>query len=136
LSSFGEQLHNDFRDGARHMQSVAWWHRLPRDMAMHPFHSIRSREGQTTCQHFVKCDAQGVEIAPGINRTIHSSGLLRRHVTECSGDKLGGLGRLALAGKPRGDPETHKPDLSSGSVNENISRSNILVDQPTFVDSP
>src|SRR5215510_2543455 len=41
LSRFGEQLHDDCRDRARHIiRPVAWRHWLSRDMTMHPFHRI------------------------------------------------------------------------------------------------
>ena len=60
------------------------------DMAVHPFHRIGSGEGETPGQHLVKRDAQSVEITARIDRTIHSSGLFRSHVGECSSDELGG----------------------------------------------
>src|SRR4029434_1778438 len=64
LSSFGEQLHNDCRNRARHItQPLAWREWLSRDMGVHPFHRIRSRKRQATDQHLVKCDAKGVKIA-------------------------------------------------------------------------
>ena len=72
-------------------------------MAVNPLHRIGSDEGKTPSQHLVKRDAERIEIAPGINGTIHSSGLLGRHVGECPGDKLGRFGSLTLASKLRGN---------------------------------
>ena len=72
---------------------------MPCDVAMNPFHGIGSREGQTPGQHFVKRDAEGVKVASRINGTIHSSGLLGRHIGKCSGDELGRFGSLVLARK-------------------------------------
>ena len=54
--------------------------RLSRDVAVHPFNRLRSRERQAPGQHFVERHPKGVKIAPGIDRTIHSSGLFWRHV--------------------------------------------------------
>ena len=44
-------------------------------MAVHPFHRIGSGEGQRPRQHFVKRDAQRVEIAARIDRAVHPTGL-------------------------------------------------------------
>src|SRR5262245_59774660 len=64
LGSFGKQLHDDCRDSGRDIvHPLAWRRWLSCNMAMHPFHRIGSREGKTPGQHFVKCDAEGVEVA-------------------------------------------------------------------------
>ena len=84
---------------------------------MHPFHRIGRRERKTSGQHFVKRDAERVEIAPGVDGTIHTSSLLGSHVGKCSGDKLGRFCRLALAGKPRSDTKPHQPALAGDAVN-------------------
>ena len=78
----------------------------PGDMAVHPFHGIGRGERQDAGEHLVERDAERVEVAAGIDRAIHPSGLFGRHVGECAGDGLGRLGRLALARKARGDAET------------------------------
>ncbi len=89
LGSLGEQLHDDCGDGAREvLQPLAGRHGLSGNVGVHPFHRIGSRERKTAGQHFVKSDAKRVEVAPGINGAIHSSGLFGRHVGECSGDEL------------------------------------------------
>src|SRR5260370_266327 len=112
LRSFGEQLHDNRRDGVWHIaKELARWYRLSCNMAMYPFHRIRSREGQTTGQHLVKRDAEGIEIAAGIDRTVHAAGLLGCHVGERSGAELGWFGQLAFTWKPRRDPKAHEPDL-------------------------
>ena len=55
--------------GAGHIRSAARWAaRLPRDVAVHPFHRIGCRERQTAGQHFVKRDAERIQIAAGIDR--------------------------------------------------------------------
>src|SRR4051812_6100633 len=48
LGSLGKQLHDDCRDSAGHMPHPhPRRHRLPRNVAVHPFHGIGSREGET-----------------------------------------------------------------------------------------
>src|SRR6202040_4096724 len=134
LSSLGKQLHDDCRDGGREtLQPLFGRYRLPCNVAVNPFHRIGSREGKTASQHFVKRDTQGVEIAPGIDGTIHSSGLLGCHIGECSGDELGRLGRLALAWKPRSDTKAHQPALAGNGVCENVGRLDILVDDAALM---
>ena len=46
LSGLGEQLHNDRRHRAGDpLQPTGRRHRLPRDVAVHPFHRIGRRKG-------------------------------------------------------------------------------------------
>jgi len=102
-------------------------------MAMHPFHRIRSREGQTAGQHLVEGHAEGIEVAAGIVRAVHTAGLFGRHVGERSGDELGRLGRLAFARKPRSDPKAHEPDPTDGGVNQDIGGLHVFVDQRSLM---
>src|SRR5712664_2512452 len=63
LSSLGEQLRNDSRYGARNIFSpLGRRQRLFGYVAMHPLHRIGCREGQSTGQHFVQRDPEGIEI--------------------------------------------------------------------------
>ena len=97
LSGLCEQLRNHLRDWSRDiLQPLAGRRRLSGDMAVDPLHGIGSRKRQRAGEHLVKCDAERVEVAAGIDRTIHPSGLFRRHVGECTGDGLRRLGRLSL----------------------------------------
>ena len=68
-------------------------------------HSIGSDavNGRRAGEHLIERDAERVEIAAGIDRTIHASGLFGRHVGECARDELGRCGRLALARQARRD---------------------------------
>jgi hypothetical protein len=100
---------------------------------MHPFHRIGSFEGNTPGQHFVKCDAKRVEVAPGIDGTIHSSGLLGCHIRECPGDELASFSSLALTGKPRGDTKSPQPALAGDGVYQNIRRLDVFVDNSTLM---
>src|SRR6202140_5187253 len=134
LSSLGEQLHDDCRDRGRDiLQPLFGRYRLPCNGALTPFHRTVSREGKAASQHLVKRDTQSVEIAPGIDGTIHSSGLLGGHIRECSGDELGRLRRLALAGKPRSDTKAHQPALAGDGVYQNVGRLDILVDDAALM---
>ncbi len=62
------------------LKSLAGRHRLSRNVTVHPFHRIGRRERKTPGQHFIKRDTEGVEIAPAIDRAIHTSSLLGRHI--------------------------------------------------------
>ena len=83
LRHLGEQLHDDCRHRARNaLQPLARRHRLSCNVAVHPFHRISSREGETSGQHFVQRHTQGIEVASRIDRAIHSPGLFWGHVSE------------------------------------------------------
>src|SRR5215475_5320154 len=103
---------------------------------MYPFHGIRSIKGQTTRQHFIECDAEGVQITPGIDRTIHSPGLLRCHVGKRSGYELGWLGRLSFAREARSYSKTRQPGMTARGVNKDIRGLQIFVDQRPLVELP
>ena len=105
-------------------------HRLPGDVAMHPFHRIRSGEGQYARQHLVEDDAERVEIAAGVDRAVHPPGLFRRHIGERARDHLRRCRRLVLAGQTRGDAEAGQPDAAAGGVDQDIGGLEVLVDQP------
>ena len=55
LGGLGEQLHHDRRERPRDARDpLVGRHRLPGDVAMHPFHRIGRGERQCPGQHFVK----------------------------------------------------------------------------------
>src|SRR6185295_473756 len=92
-----------------------------------------SGERKTTGQQFVKRDAKRVKIAARIDRTIHSSGLLRGHVSERAGDEFGRLRPLTLARQSRGNTETHQPDLVQSGIREHLGRFDVFVDETSPV---
>ena len=98
-------------------------------------HSIGSAalNGSRARQHLVERDAQRVEVAPSIDRAVHSAGLFGRHVGERAGDGLWRLWRLPLARQARRDPEPHEPDLACCGIDQRIGRLHILVNQPSSV---
>ncbi len=134
LRRLGEQLHRDRRDRGRHgSQPLAGCGWLSRDVTVHPFHRIGGRERKTPGQHFVKRHSKRVKVAPGIDRAVHSSRLLGRHVGERSRDELRRFGRLALAGKLGRDPESGEPRVA-GVVDEDIRRLNIFMYDAVLMD--
>ena len=106
---------------------------LSRNVAVDPFHRIGGRKGQRAGEHLVEGDAEGVEIAARIDRTIHSPGLFGCHVGERPGDDLGRFRRLALARQTRRDTKAREPDLAAREVNKHIGRLDVLMDEATFV---
>src|SRR5579864_9443799 len=108
LSRLSEQLQDDGRKRARNiLTSFAGSHRLSGDVTVHQLHWIGCREWKRPRQHFVKRYAESIEVAPRIDRAIHSSSLLGGHVGQCSSDELGRFGPLALTWKARSDPKAH-----------------------------
>ena len=100
---------------------------------MNPRHRIGGGEGQNAGEYLVEGDSQCVEIAAGIDRTIHAARLFGRHVGERSGDHLGRLGDLMLARKARCDAKAGQPDLAGREIGEDIGRLDILVDEATLM---
>jgi len=98
LGRLGEELHDDPGEYGRNaLQPFRRRHRLSRDVAMNPFHRIGRAERQASGQHLVERDAEGVEVAAGIDRAVHPPRLLGRHIGERPGDDLGRFGGLPLA---------------------------------------
>ena len=62
-------------------------------------HSMGSAavNGRAPVEHLIKCDAECVQVAAGIDRAIHASGLFGRHIGEGANDGLGRLERLPFA---------------------------------------
>jgi hypothetical protein len=98
---------------------------------VYPFHRIYRRERQRSRQHLVENDAERVEIAAGIDRAVHPSGLFRRHISKRTRDDFRRRRHLVLAEQPRGDAETSQPDAAAGRVYEDVCGLEVLMDQPT-----
>src|SRR5262249_28276248 len=68
LGPLREQLHGDCRDGAGDfIYPFGRAYRLPRKMAVHPFHWVSGIKRQNASKHLVEGDAYGIEIAAGID---------------------------------------------------------------------
>jgi len=100
---------------------------------VNPLHGIGGGEWQAAGQHFIQRDAERIQIAAAINRTIHSSRLFGRHVGQCSGENLGRFGRLPIAWQPRCDTEAHQPHFPGCSVHESVGGLDVLVDETALV---
>ncbi len=134
LGSLGEKLHHNRRERPRDARDpLVGRHRLPRDVAVHPLHRIGGGEGQLARQHLVEGDAQGIEIAAGIDRPVHPAGLFRRHVGERPGDHLRRRGGLVLARQTRGDAEARQPHAAGCRVHQDICRLDVLVDEASLM---
>ena len=130
LGGLGEELHHDRRERPRDAcDPLVGRHRLPCDVAVHPFHRISGGEGQRPRQHLVERDSQRIEIAAGVDRAIHPAGLFRRHVGERSGDHLGRLGAPMLAGQAGGNSETGEPGAAACPVHQDIGRLDVLMNE-------
>ena len=81
------------RQSPVHPSIALWALWLPCNMAVNPLHGMGSREGKTSNQHFVKRDSERVEVASGIDRTVHTSGLFWCPLEEIS-PRLCNIGRL------------------------------------------
>jgi hypothetical protein len=89
FGGLGEELHNDSREHPGDARDpFARWLRSPSDVAVHPLHRVRRGKRQSTREHLVECDAEGVEVATGVDRTVHSSGLFRCHIGERARDRF------------------------------------------------
>jgi hypothetical protein len=68
LGRLGEQLQDDGGDCGGDRQPLTGRHRLSGDMAVNPLHGIGSRERQSAGEHLVERDAEGIEVATGVDR--------------------------------------------------------------------
>ena len=102
-------------------------HRLPGDVAVDPLHGIGRREWQCPREHLVEHDPERIEVAAGVDRPVHASGLFGRHVGERAGDEFGRCRRLPFARETRGEAEPGEPDLSVRAVHQEMGGLQILV---------
>ncbi len=63
-------------------------YRLTCDVAVDPFQRVGGSKRKHARQHLVQSDAQRVEIAAGIDRSIHAPGLFRGHVGKGAGNEF------------------------------------------------
>ena len=90
LGGLGEQLHDEPGNLRRDaLQPLMRRHRRSGDVAMDPFHRVIRAERQRARQHLIEGDAEGIEVAAGIDRAVHPPGLFRRHIGQRAGDELG-----------------------------------------------
>src|SRR3984957_13998507 len=134
LSGLGQELHYDRRERPWDARDpLVGRKRAAGNVAMHPFHRIGCGEGQFARQHLVEGHAQSVEIAAEIDRPIHPTRLFGGHVGECPGDHLRRRRGLALTWQTRGDAKAYEPDLAGDGVDQNIRRTDVLMDEAALV---
>src|ERR1700722_19239780 len=80
----GEELEHNSSNADRDPADalVRRW-RLTRDMTMDQFHRVGCREWKRSREHLIEGDAKRVEVAAGVDRSIHPAGLLGRHIGQC-----------------------------------------------------
>ncbi|MGY4421935.1 hypothetical protein ACVWY2_004384 [Bradyrhizobium sp. JR6.1] len=129
LGSLGQKLHDDRRDGTRHVLcSFDRWYRSLRDVAVHPSHGIGRGERENGREHPVKRDAERVQVAAGIDGPVHAAGLLGRHIGQRACDRLRWFELLTLTRQARCEAESGDPDLV-GFGHQKICGLQVLVDQ-------
>ncbi len=102
-------------------------------MAVDPLHGIGRGERQRAREHLIERDAERIEVAVRIDRAVHPSRLLGRHIGQSAGNGFGRLERLSLARKPRGDAEAGEPHFTVGAVDQDIGGLEVLVDEAAVV---
>ena len=125
VGTLGKQLQDDLFDrGGSALHALTGRLGRPRDMGVDPFRGIRGREGKLAGEHLVERDAEGVEVAPRVDRPVHLASLLGRHIGKRAGD-----GRWAplLPEHPRGDAEPGQPCLARADIDQDMRRLDILV---------
>src|SRR4029077_18774047 len=86
LRSLREEFHHHRRElGGHFPYPIAGRDWLSRKVAMDQFDWIGRGEGEPASQQLVESDSQSVEVTPGIDRSIHPTGLFRRHIGERPG---------------------------------------------------
>ena len=136
LCRLREQFHHDGGDRPRDaVRPGGWRNRQPRDVAVDPFHRIAGRERQPANEHLVVGNAERIEIAARIDRSIHPAGLLGRHIGQCAADGFGRIGSLTFARKMRRDAKARQPNFVAG-IHHHVGRLDVLVDQTTLMQAP
>ena len=84
-------------------------YRLTCDVAVDPLQRVGGSKREHAREHLVQGDAQRVEIAASIDRSIHAPGLFRGHVGKGTGNGFRRCRRLALARQPGRDAKAGEP---------------------------
>jgi hypothetical protein len=132
LGIFGEKPHDDGGQRFRYRATVRRRYRLTRDVAVNPLQRVGGGKREHAREQLVQSDAQRVEIAARIHRTVHAPGLLGRHVGKCAGYDFRRRGRRALAGKPGREAKSGEPH-ATGIVDKRICRLHVLMNDASPV---
>ena len=110
-------------------------YRLTRDVTVDPLQRVGGGKREHARQHLIQGDAQRVEVAPGIDGSIHAPGLFRGHIGKRAGNDFRRRGRLALARQPGGDAKAGEPHVSR-LIDERVCGLHVLMDEALPMDLP
>jgi len=91
--------------------------RLSCNVAVNPFERIGGGKRKSACQHLVQGDAQSVKIASCIDRPVHATGLLGRHIGRLPAITSGGAGAWHSCGRRDAIPNPVSRTLPASSTN-------------------
>ena len=101
---------------------------------MRPFHGIGGAKGQSTREHLIEADAERVEIAAEVDRSVHASGLFGRHVGECAGEGIRRLGSLSIRGEARCKTNPGEPRITGRRIDQDAGRFEVPVNEAALVE--
>ena len=101
---------------------------------MDPFQWVGSSKRQHPGQQLIQGDAERVEIAAGIDRSIHAPGLFGGHIGKAASDDFGRRRCLALARQSRRDAKAGEPHMSN-VVDQRVCGLHVLVYEALPVDA-
>ena len=119
--------------GGRLGYPFAWRRSVPGDVAVHPLHRLGGGERKRSGDGLVQRHAERIEVAARVDGAIHATGLLGCHVGERAGDRLGRLGRLALARQARSDAEAGQANLFAVVLHKDVRRLDLPMDQAALM---
>ncbi len=126
-------MHEDRGYGLRNWHGPDRRSRLSRDVAMNPVDRVGGREGKLTGERCVKRDAERIEVAAGVDGPVHAPRLLRRHVGERPGNRLGRRRLLMFFRQHRRNAEPSQMDGAGRHVDNHIGRLDVLVNEAPIV---
>ena len=122
-----EQLQHDGGELRGHTAGKRW--HGPRDVAVYPLDLRRRGEREMPGQKLVERDADRIQIAAFVDRTVEAPGLFGRHVRERPGELTGRVG--SAAGRV---PEAGEPHVPSDEVDEDVCGLDVAMDQVVRVE--
>src|SRR5258707_8292129 len=126
LRVLGEELHDDGRQRFGDCGAIARRCRLACNVEVDLLQGVGGGNRQQARKYLVQGDAKRVKITATINRAIHATGLLGRHIGERARNDLRRRGRLALVRQLGRNPESEDPYVA-GVVDEHIPRLDVLM---------
>ena len=129
LGRLGEEVHDDIRDRPGNCGNDVCrprWH--SRDVPVDDLERIRRLEGKPTGQHLVERHAEGIEVGPVVEVTVHPPRLLGRHVGDRPLEDVRVSGLLVLERQPRRDPEVDQRRSAGVDVYEDVVGIDVLMD--------